>query len=119
MIDRHFALRFADEWIAAWNSHDLDGVLAHYDEEFEMTTPFIARVMGEPSGRLRGKAAVGAYWRAALERMPELHFTLIEVLHGVDTVQIYYTSVRGLRAIETLWFSTDGRVVRAMANYNG
>ena len=27
MIDRRFAERFAAEWIAAWNSHDLDRVL--------------------------------------------------------------------------------------------
>ena len=119
MIDRAFALRFADEWIAAWNSHDLDAILGHYADDVEMTSPFIVKVTGESSGRLRGKAAVGAYWRAALNRMPELHFTLHEVMHGIDTVQIVYTSVRGLRAIETLWFDGEGRVVRAMANYNG
>jgi len=30
MIDRNFAARFAREWIAAWNSHDLERVLSHY-----------------------------------------------------------------------------------------
>lgn len=119
MIDRTFALRIADEWIAAWNAHDLDRILSHYADDVEMTSPFIVKVTGEPSGRLRGKAAVGAYWRAALDRMPELHFTLHEVMHGIDTVQIVYTSVRGLRAIETLWFGDEGRIVKAMANYNG
>jgi ketosteroid isomerase-like protein len=27
------AQAFADEWIAAWNSHDLDRVLSHYAPE--------------------------------------------------------------------------------------
>ncbi len=30
MIDRPFAEHFAAEWIAVWNSHDLEAILAHY-----------------------------------------------------------------------------------------
>jgi ketosteroid isomerase-like protein len=30
MIDAAFAQRFAADWIAAWNRHDLDAILAHY-----------------------------------------------------------------------------------------
>jgi hypothetical protein len=29
MIDRCFAERFAAEWLAAWNAHDLPRILAH------------------------------------------------------------------------------------------
>jgi len=28
MLDRSWAERFAEDWIAAWNSHDLDVILA-------------------------------------------------------------------------------------------
>ena len=55
MIDRTFAQRFATEWVDSWNSHDLERVLAHYADEFEMSSPFIVEWMGEPSGRLKGK----------------------------------------------------------------
>ena len=37
-----FAERFATDWIAAWNSHDLDRVLTHYEDDFEMSSPLIA-----------------------------------------------------------------------------
>ena len=76
VITPEFAQRFADEWIAAWNAHDLERILAHYEDDFEMSSPVIVAIGGEPSGRLRGKAAVGAYWSAALKRMPDLHFEL-------------------------------------------
>jgi ketosteroid isomerase-like protein len=54
------AHHFAAEWIDAWNAHDLDRVLAHYADQFEMSSPFIARIAGEASGSLRGKKAVRA-----------------------------------------------------------
>ena len=39
MLTQEFALEFADEWIAAWNSHDLDRVLRHYAADAELTSP--------------------------------------------------------------------------------
>jgi ketosteroid isomerase-like protein len=49
MLDKAFAENFAAEWIAAWNSHDLDRVLSHYAGDFEMSSPIIAQIAGEPS----------------------------------------------------------------------
>ena len=49
MITREFADRFAQEWIDAWNSHHLERVLSHYADDFEMSSPYIAQITGEPS----------------------------------------------------------------------
>jgi len=117
-ITPEFARRFAAQWIAAWNAHNLDGILAHYSDDFEMSSPFIERIMDEPAGTLRGREAVGSYWKRALERMPELHFELIDALAGVESVCLYYKSVGGLRAVEWLWFDERGKVCRAMAHYH-
>ncbi|MFC6805599.1 hypothetical protein ACFQE2_07705 [Methylophaga thalassica] len=54
-MDKNAAEQFAHEWIAAWNSHDLTQILSHYDDDFEMTSPLIVKLMGEPSGKLKGK----------------------------------------------------------------
>lgn len=61
MITREFADRFAQEWIDAWNSHNLERVLSHYADDFEMSSPYIAQIAGEPSGVLKGKPAVAVY----------------------------------------------------------
>ena len=50
MIDRKWAREFAVEWIAAWNAHDLDRILSHYADDFEMRSPLIAERMGVASG---------------------------------------------------------------------
>jgi ketosteroid isomerase-like protein len=113
------ALAFAGEWAAAWNAHDLVRILAHYADDFTMTSPYIAAIAGEPSGTLRGKEAVGAYWRAALGRFPDLRFELTGVLVGVESVAICYNGVRGVRACEVLTFDAEGRAVRAVAHYDG
>jgi ketosteroid isomerase-like protein len=86
VIPASFAEHFAADWVEAWNAHDLDFVLSHYAEDFEMSSPYIVQMAGEPSGTLRGKAAVRVYWKRALELIPELKFELISVLAGVGSI---------------------------------
>lgn len=116
MLDRVFAEHFAAEWIAAWNSHDLDLVLSHYADDFEMSSPFIAQIAGEPSGRLKGKKAVGDYWATALKLIPNLHFELSATLIGANSITIYYKGHRGMAA-EVLIFGPDKKVAEAFAHY--
>lgn len=116
MVDRDFAEHFAADWVAAWNSHDLDRILSHYVDDFEMSSPYIAQIAGEPSGTLQGKAAVGAYWKLALARMPELRFELVTTLIGAHSLTLYYRGARGMAA-EVFFFAADGRVQRAAAHY--
>jgi len=116
MIDPDFAHRFAAEWIDAWNRHDLDAILAHYADDFEMRSPLIAQFAGEPSGRLSGKAAVGAYWSEALQRLPQLHFHLLHVFCGVGSLLLHYQGARG-PAAEWFAFGPDGKVIHAAAHY--
>lgn len=115
-INAAFAREFAEEWIEAWNSHNLERILSHYEDGFSMTSPVIIQLTGEASGCLIGKKAVGAYWAKALELIPDLHFELISVLAGVDSVTVYYQGARGLSA-EVFFFGTEGKVNRAFAHY--
>jgi ketosteroid isomerase-like protein len=116
VISKQFATHFADEWIAAWNAHDLERILAHYRDDFEMASPVIAQLMDEPSGVLRGKDRVRAYWTKALGLLPDLHFELSEVLVGAGSVTILYRGHRGSSA-EVFWFDDAGKVSRAAAHY--
>ena len=103
--------------IEAWNSHDLDAILSHYADDFVMSSPRIATIAGEPSGVLRGKGPIGAYWKRALELSPDLRFELIGTFVGSDTVALHYRRVGGGLAVETFFFGADGRVIRAAASY--
>jgi ketosteroid isomerase-like protein len=118
MISIDQAQKFGQEWLNAWNSHDLDRILSHYADDFQMTSPFIVTMMNEPTGTINGIEKVRAYWAQALERLPDLHFDLIEVLASVDSITIYYHAVLGKRAAEVFFFDDNAKVRRAVAHYN-
>lgn len=116
MISADHAREFAEEWIAAWNAHDLERILSHYEDDFEMSSSVIVQITGEASGTLKGRHAIGAYWRKALDKYPELKFSLREVLIGASSVALLYDGVRGLSA-EVFHFGTSGKVAKAFAHY--
>jgi hypothetical protein len=118
MITKDRAKEFAREWVEAWNAHDIDRVLSHYTDDFEMSSPFIAGFAGESSGTLKGKPQVGAYWRTALERIPDLRFELLDVFTCVNSITIYYKAVLGKLATEVLFLNQDGKAYKALAHYN-
>lgn len=119
VITAAFAQHFAQDWIAAWNSHDLNRILEHYTDDFEMRSPLIVERMKEPSGTLQGKDKVGAYWTIGVKAQPPLKFELLGVYAGVRSITIHYRSVGRRLATEVLEFNAGCRVVRGNAQYGG
>jgi len=115
---REQALIFALDWIEAWNTHDLDRILSHYTDDFELTTPFIVTVMNDPSGTLKGKARIREYWARALERFPDLKFELVDVFVGVRSLVICYRALLGKVATEVLFFNETGLVNHSAVHYD-
>lgn len=118
MVTREQAEAFADEWIAAWNAHDVTRVLSHYRDDFTMQSPKIAAVVDEPTGVLHGKPAIEAYWRQAMAKFPGLHFTKVGVYAGAQSVAIHYRNQFDKLVVEVLELGPDGKVVRAAAHYD-
>ena len=48
-----FVQTFAHEWIAAWNSRDLDRILVHYAPDVVLTSPVAQRIL-HGDGNVRG-----------------------------------------------------------------
>ena len=56
---------------------DLEEILSHYSEDFQIPSPLSPMAMDEATGTLKGKDGkdkVGKYWLIALGRYPELRF---------------------------------------------
>jgi hypothetical protein len=119
LIEQSWANEFAKQWISAWNSHDLDRILSHYVDDFEMSSPLIIERKKDPNGVLRGKAAIRDYWAIGLAANPPLRFELIDVHVGVNTIGIVYRSVGRRRVIELLTFNADKEVIRGSGLYGG
>ncbi len=110
--------KFAHDWISAWNSHDLDRILEHYTDDFEITTPMIKIAMGVETGTLKGKESIREYWSIALNKIPDLHFDLQEVTAGVGTVALYYKSVLDKMSVEVMFINEDGKIYKVLAHYS-
>jgi ketosteroid isomerase-like protein len=104
-------------WVEAWNARDLERVLRLYDEEAVMTSDRISMMGLDPSGTVRGKDALRAYWGKALGLLPDLHFSLIDVYVSPDSMVVYYENERGKRICEYLRVNAVGLIVQGSANH--
>jgi ketosteroid isomerase-like protein len=118
-LDHDHAWALARDWVDAWNAHDLDRILTHYDEDVVLTSPVAAKRLDDPSGTVRGKAALRAYFAMGLEMFPELRFELVDVMWGVASVVLYYRNQRGTMTGELMELGSSGLVTRVLANYSG
>ncbi|MDG1470606.1 MAG: nuclear transport factor 2 family protein [Ascidiaceihabitans sp.] len=104
---------FAIEWEAAWNSHSLDRILAHYAPDVVFRSHKAMRLVG--TGELHGCDALRDYWGRALKAQPNLSFVVVDVLHGYGMMVITYRNQNDVLAAETLRFGPDGLVIEASA----
>ena len=117
-MTRDEAWSLANHWVAAWNAHDLDLIMTHYEDTIELISPVAARLLGTPDGRVAGKANLRAYFQRGLEAYPELHFHLEDVLWGMNSIVLYYANQERIRTAEFMELSARGKVVRVVANYS-
>ena len=90
-MTRDEAWELANDWVAAWNSHELDAIMTHYADGVELTSPAAAQLLGTSDGKVVGKASLQAYFQRGLEAYPNLHFHLEDVLWGLSSVVLYYS----------------------------
>ena len=107
--------QLAEDWIAAWNAHDLEAIISHYDERVELISPVAEQLLGIPNGKVSGKASLREYFQRGLEAYPELHFDLKDVLAGLNSLVLYYTNQKGTRTGEFMDLGAGGKVTRVVA----
>ncbi len=113
-----FAREFAQDWVDAWNGHDLERILTHYDDEALLTSPVAAKLLSG-DGTVRGKAALREYFLRGLQAFPDLRFDLIDALWGTETIVVYYlNNVRGNKTAEVMLMNPAGKICRVWANYD-
>lgn len=106
---------FARDWIAFWNARDVEAVLAFYDDDVMFSSPNAARLIPELDVVV-GKPALRRYWTTALAGNPDLHFTLLDVFVGVNTLSLLYKNQHNHQVVETVTFR-NGRIVDGHATH--
>jgi len=102
------AQKFARAWVDAWNRRDAEAVLAHYAEDAVFISPKAERFVG--NAYVSGKAALRAYWQAALAQIQSLEFSLDEAIWSARSqtlTLLYRAALQGqapTRAVEVMRF---------------
>jgi len=114
-MDQADAERFATEWYEAWNSHDLERILAHWADDAVFSSPVAHQLTG--TGTVEGKEALRAYWAKGLEAHPDLKFTPRALLVGQDSIALSYVNHKGQEVAEVLILDADHVAHRGIAHY--
>ena len=105
---------FAKSWMDAFNAGDVDAIMAHYAEDVEHSSPTVVRLLSEPSGVVRGKPSLRAYFEKALASAGQgLHFDLQRLYVGAHGVTLCYHRSGGKLVAESFQFDERGLVRRA------
>ena len=118
MIDRKKAWAFASEWLEAWNRHDVDSIVSHYDDSIEFCSPIVQMVLEKEDGVVRGREDLRDYFSKQLARFPTLQFQLLDVFASPQTVVLYYKINRGLLAAEVMHLNSEMKATKVYANYD-
>jgi hypothetical protein len=115
-MDAAAARRFGDDWVRAWNDHDLDALMVHFADDVVFTSPVADRLVPGSGGRIHGRDALREYYAAGLTAIPGLRFDIVGVYAGVDTMVINYRNQDGALVNEVLGFDA-GLVVSGHGTY--
>ena len=107
----------AEDWIAAWNAHDLDRIMKHYanDVEFEANT-VVAR-WPKPDGKLRGSTELREHFRFGLSLAPHIHFTLEQVFSAPSGYAVLYRRDNGNQVLDVVELNADDKAQKVKAFY--
>lgn len=117
MLSMEQAQRIAEEWIDAWNRHDLDAILDHYADDIVSISPLAIERLGVPDGAVHGKEALRDYYSRGIAPGSTLKFELQRVLLGADGMAIYYTRENGKHCVDVMTLDDEGKVRSARVFY--
>lgn len=118
MVNRERAWQFAQEWLDAWNAHDVDSIIKHYADSIEFCSPIVQKVLGDPKGVVLGIDKLRDYFSRQLQKFSTLHFQLLDVFTSPQSIVLYYKINRGLLASEVMILDDTMKAVKVFANYD-
>jgi hypothetical protein len=107
---------FSQEWVDAWNAHDVERVLRHFAEDVVFTSPVAKKLLPASGGVVRGKQRLREYWYEAVNQIPDLRFQVVDVYTGISSIVINYRNQLGGIVNEVLVFS-EGLVTEGHGTY--
>eukprot|EP00878_Enallax_costatus_P006904 GHUV01007234.1.p1 GENE.GHUV01007234.1~~GHUV01007234.1.p1 ORF type:complete len:125 (+),score=27.95 GHUV01007234.1:145-519(+) len=118
------ARAFAEDWVAAWHSRDIDAILSHYCEDIKFYSPrvkarYVVSGVGEADGVLTGKDSLQAYFQEALDKLKVIRLTIQDVMLGLQgSIAVVYTRETGAKVVEVFELDQQGKAAVVRVYYD-
>jgi ketosteroid isomerase-like protein len=83
-------LSIAHRWFDAFNAHNLEQLLALYDDNAEHFSPKLKIRKPETDGLIKGKNALRDWWQDAFDRLPTLNYKVTSLTANENRVFMEY-----------------------------
>jgi ketosteroid isomerase-like protein len=90
----------AKKWFDAFNEHDLDKLLALYDNNAQHYSPKLKIRSPETKGLIIGKKALEGWWKDCFDRLPTLKYTPKNFI--ADDSNVFMEYIRSVEGEEDL-----------------
>jgi ketosteroid isomerase-like protein len=85
------ALDIANQWFDAFNQHNLEKLLALYNDNAQHYSPKLKIRQPETDGLITGKQALRNWWRDSFERLPTLRYQPTRFIADDNSIFMEYT----------------------------
>jgi limonene-1,2-epoxide hydrolase len=83
--------QIAIRWFDAFNTKNLENILALYDEDAQHFSPKLKIRQPETNGLIIGKEAMRVWWQDTFDSLPTLHYKVTSLTANSDRVFMEYT----------------------------
>ena len=83
-------LSIAHRWFEAFNAHNIEQLLALYDDNAEHFSPKLKIRKPETDGLIKGKNALRDWWQDAFDRLPTLNYKVTSLTANENRVFMEY-----------------------------
>jgi len=118
MLNAEEAKDLATRWLQAANTHNIDQIMSFYADDAELESPVVVKLMNDPSGKIKGQAALRAYFEKGVAAYPHMSLHLIETAYGVSSITAWYVNHKGTRTSAYLELNSAGKITRNITHYN-
>lgn len=116
-ISDRWGQEFANNWLTAWNLKDVDKIVEFYSDEVVLVSPTVKEVTGRHGGITVIKSELREMLSKVFQQIPELHYSLVAVAVGIDSLTIYFTSSLCDMVADVLKFDNGLRITKSYTYY--
>jgi ketosteroid isomerase-like protein len=106
-----------NDWVDAWNSHDLERIMHHYANTVEFIAQTVVSRWDKANGKLKGKEELRLHFSKGLALAPNIHFTIEEILWAPNGYAVLYHRENGNRVLDAVELDEAGLAIRVTAYY--